>query len=98
MTEWRFCIKFCQKLFDSQVETIRKIQTAFGDDAKGITQITEWYNQFKDGCTSMDTEPRSGQSSTSWNDQIIAKVKAAVMQDHHVTIREIAEEVDISTF
>ena len=34
--EQRYCIKFCQKLGDSQVETIRMIQTAFGVDAMGI--------------------------------------------------------------
>ena len=37
-----YYMKFCQKLGDSQVETIRKIQTAFGDDAMGVTQIKEW--------------------------------------------------------
>jgi len=45
--EQRYCIKFCQKLGDSQVETIRKIQQVFGDDAMGITQIKECYNRFK---------------------------------------------------
>ena len=37
--EQRYCIKICQKLGDSQVENIRKIQRVFGDDAMGITQI-----------------------------------------------------------
>jgi hypothetical protein len=37
--EQRYCIKFCQKLNDSLVETNRNIQTAFGDDAMGFTQI-----------------------------------------------------------
>ena len=37
--EQRYCIKFCQKLGDTQVETIRKIQQAFGDDAMNITRI-----------------------------------------------------------
>ncbi|XP_013776410.1 putative uncharacterized protein FLJ37770 [Limulus polyphemus] len=96
--EQRYCIKFCQKLGDSQVETIRKIQTAFGNDAMGITQIKEWYNRFKDGHTTVESEPRSGRPSTCRNDQVIAKVNAMVMRDHRVTIREIAEEVGISTF
>ena len=39
--EQRYCIKFCQKLGDTQVETIRKIQQAFGDDAMSITRIKE---------------------------------------------------------
>jgi hypothetical protein len=42
--EQRYCIKFCQKLGDSHVETIQKIQWVFGDDAMDITQIKEWYN------------------------------------------------------
>ena len=36
--EQRYYIRFCQKLGDSQVETIRKIQRVFGDDTMGITQ------------------------------------------------------------
>ena len=39
--EQQYCIKFYQKLGDSQVETIRKIQMAFSDDAMGITQIKD---------------------------------------------------------
>jgi hypothetical protein len=39
--EQRYYIKFCQKLGDSKVEKIRKIQQAFGDDAMGATQINE---------------------------------------------------------
>jgi transposase len=66
--EQRYCIKFCQKLGDTQVETIRKIQQAFGDDAMSNSQIKEWYNRFKDGCTSVDSEPRSGRPSTSQNE------------------------------
>ena len=45
--EQRYCIKFCQKLGDRQLETIRKIQMGFSDDAMGITQIKEWYNWLK---------------------------------------------------
>jgi hypothetical protein len=32
------------------VETIQKIQQAFGDDGMGAMQIKEWFNSFKDGC------------------------------------------------
>ena len=98
MTEHCYCIKFCQKLGDSQVETIQKIQTVLGDDAMGVTQIKECYSRFKDGSRSVDNEPRSSRLSTSQNDQAIAKVNTVVIRDHRVTIREIAEEVDTSTF
>ncbi|XP_013793529.1 histone-lysine N-methyltransferase SETMAR-like [Limulus polyphemus] len=96
--EQRYCIKFYQKLGDSQVETIRNIQTAFSDDAMGITQIKEWYNRFKDVCTMVESEPRSSRPSACRSDRVIAKVNAMVMRDRRVTIRKIAEEVGISTF
>jgi len=84
--EQRYCIKFCQKLGDTQGETIRKIQQAFGDDAMSITRIKEWYNRFKDGATSVDSEPRHGRPSTSRNDNVIKEVRTLVMQDRHITV------------
>jgi transposase len=66
--EQRYCIKFCQQLGDTQVETIRKIQQAFGDDTMSNSRIKEWYNRLRDGRTSVDSEPRSGRPSTSQNE------------------------------
>jgi len=100
MTEWleqQYCIKFCQKLGDSQVETIRKIQRVFGDDGMGITHIKKWYNRFKDGGTLVERNARSGRPSTSRNDELIDQVRPLVMQDRRVTVWELAEEVGIST-
>ena len=94
--EQRYCIKFCQTLGDTQVETIRTIQKAFGDDAMSITQIKEWYNRFKDGRPSVESDPRSGRPSTSRNDDIIDQVQTLVMQNRRVTTRELADEVGIS--
>ncbi|XP_077553572.1 protein GVQW3-like [Haemaphysalis longicornis] len=96
--EQRYCIKFCQKLGNSQLKTIRKIQAAFGDNAMSSTQMKEGYNRFKDGRTSMESEPRSGRPSTCRNNQVIAEVNSVVTRDFRVTIREIAEDVGISTF
>jgi len=95
--EQRYCIKFCQKLGDSQVETIRKIQRVFSDDAMVITRIKKWYNRFKDGHTSVNSDARSGRLSTSRNDELIDQVRTLVMQDRRVTFRELADEVGIST-
>ena len=77
------------------MKNFRNILVAFGYDAMSVTRLKEWY-RFKDGCTSV-CEPRSGRPSTSRFDQVIAKVNAVVLTDRRVTIREIAEELDIST-
>ena len=94
--EQRYCIKFCQMLGDTQVETIRKIQQAFRDDAMSITRIKEWYNRFKDGSTLVDSEPRHGRPSTSRNDNVINQVRTLLMQDRCITVRELADEVGVS--
>ena len=94
--EQRYCIKFCQKLVDRQVETIRTIQRIFSDDAMGITQLKEWYNRSKDGSTSVESDARSGWPSTSRNEELIDHGRTLVMQDRRVTVRELAEEVGIS--
>jgi hypothetical protein len=74
--EQRYCIKFCQKLGDSNVEIIWKIQQAFSDDAMGTTQIKEWFNSFKDGRTLADSDQRSGKPSTSQNANVIENVRS----------------------
>ncbi|XP_064119006.1 protein GVQW3-like [Macrobrachium nipponense] len=93
----RYCIKFCYKLGDTQVQTIQKIQQAFGDEAMGITQIKECYNCFKQGQTSVESKPRSGRPSTSRNVKFVENVRRKVEDDRHITIKEITEEVGIST-
>jgi histone-lysine N-methyltransferase SETMAR len=95
--EQRYCIKFCQKLGDTQVKTIHKFQQAFGDDAMRISHIKQWFNRFKDGRTSMDSEPRPGRHPTSRNDNVIDQVRTLVMQDRRITVRELAIEVEVST-
>ncbi|XP_064077698.1 protein GVQW3-like [Macrobrachium nipponense] len=93
----RYCIKFCYKLGDTQVQTIQKIQQAFGDEAMGITQIKEWYNRFEDGQTSVESKPRSGRPSSSRNEEFVENVRRIVEDDRRITINEITEEVGIST-
>jgi transposase len=91
LQQW-YCNNFCQNLGDTRVETIRKIQQAFGDDAMSITRIKEWYKRFKDRSTSVAKEPRHGRPSTSRNDNVINQVRTLVMQDRCITVRELADE------
>ena len=60
------------------------------------TQCFEWYSHFKTGRTSIDEDPRSGQPSTSTDDVDIDAVRDLILQNHRLTIREIAEDVGIS--
>ena len=55
----RICIKFCFKLGKTSLETIEMMQKAFGNECMSKTQIKEWYNRFKGGSTSVDSDSRS---------------------------------------
>ncbi|XP_027237035.2 protein GVQW3 [Penaeus vannamei] len=94
--EQRCCIKFNHKFGDTQVQTIQKIQQAFGDEAMGITQIKEWYNRFKQGQTSVKSKPLSSRPSTSRTGEFIANVRRIVEYDRRITINETVGEVGIS--
>lgn len=59
LEQWYY-IKFCQNFGDIQVETIRKIQGALGDDSMSTARKIGWYNLFKDDRTSMDSDSRLG--------------------------------------
>jgi hypothetical protein len=95
--EQQYCLKFCQKLGDTQVKTIQKIQQAFWDDAMSISPIKEWFNRFKDGRTSVDSELHPGRPSTSRNDNVIDQERTLAMQDRRITVLELAIEVGVST-
>ncbi|XP_068209157.1 protein GVQW3-like [Palaemon carinicauda] len=95
--EQHYFIKFCYKLGDTQVQTIRKIKQAFGDKTMGITRIKEWYNCFKHGQTSVESKPRLGRPSTSRIEEFIENVRLIVEDDRRITINENTEEVGIST-
>ena len=86
LLEQRYCIKFCQKLRDGQVETIQKIQRVFGDNAMDFTKNKEWYNRFKDGRMSVESDACSGRPSTSRNEELIDQVRTLIMQDRRVTV------------
>ena len=62
----------------------------------GFTQIKEWFNRFKNGHTSVESEQHSGRPQTARNAAVVERAKNLVRGDRRLTIREIAEEVGMS--
>jgi hypothetical protein len=48
------------QLGKSAAKSHQIIKQAFGDDALDQTQTYDWFNQFKNGRTSVDDDERSG--------------------------------------
>jgi histone-lysine N-methyltransferase SETMAR len=66
------------------------------NESMGRTQTYDLYKRFKDGRISIDDDPRSGRPSTSTDDQHVAQVLSVIRSNRCLTVREVAEECDIS--
>ena len=66
----------------------------FGDNAMGVTQIKEWFNRFKDGRTSAESDQRSGRPQTAGSAAVVESVRNLVMADRQSIVQEVAHEVD----
>ena len=96
LEERRVSVKFCFRLGKTATEMWKMLQQAFKDECMSRTQYFEWYSHFKTGRTLIDEDPRSGRPSTSTDDVHIDAIRDLILQNRHLTIREIAEDVGIS--
>lgn len=71
------------------------MKTAFGDECMSKTQIKDWYKRFKDGRTSVDSNPRSGRPSTTKTPGNIERVQLAINEDRRLTVRELECDLGI---
>ena len=95
-TEQRIAIEFCFEMGKTATETYQLLQQAYGEDAMGRTQVFDWFRRFKEGRTSVKSDPRLGRPSTSRNEEMIAKVRTIVRNNSRLTVREIADGCGIS--
>ena len=65
------------------------------DESMGITQIKEWYRQFKNNRTSVDSDPRSGRASLTTTPENIERVRLAIEGDLRLTVRELENDLGI---
>src|SRR5215469_6958247 len=95
-TEQRICIKFCFKIGKTATKTYQLLLQAYGENAMGRTQVFDWFRRFKEGRTSVESDPCSGRPSTSRNEEMIAKVRTIVRNNRRLTVRETADNCGIS--
>ena len=87
INEQRWCIECCQKV--AQSDTIRKVQEAFGDEAMSVADSNFGFNCFKNSRESIESNTRPGTPSISRNQKLGVKVRALLMANLHITVREI---------
>ena len=69
---------------------------AFGESTMSRTQVQLWYSRFKEGQKNINNDARSGRSSALTIDENIEAVKKMILNNHRITIREVADDVGIS--
>ncbi|XP_014788562.1 protein GVQW3-like [Octopus bimaculoides] len=76
-------------------ETFDEIKEVYGDNAPSYDVVMHWHCQFKCGRTSVEIAPIPGQPHSVIDDNTIHKVEASILEDCHITIQQLAQEVKI---
>jgi len=67
----------------------------YGDNAMKKTAVYMWVKRFSEGRESVTDEERSGRPATSRTEENIIKVRQIVHENCQMTVRSIAEQVNM---
>jgi len=70
------------------------VNAAYGDQALSHSNVFQWYGRFRDGQENIENDPRSGQSTECRNDNNVEKISQLLLQNHHLSLRMLADEVN----
>jgi len=95
LRERRTNIKFLVKLRKSVNEIREMLVQVCGDNALKKTAVYKCVEHYSEGRESVTDEERSGWPATSRTEENIAKVRQIVHENRQLTVRSIAEQVNI---
>ncbi|XP_011797389.1 PREDICTED: putative uncharacterized protein FLJ37770 isoform X1 [Colobus angolensis palliatus] len=93
--EQRISIKFCVKLNKSASETHHLLKEAYGEEVMSRARVFDWHKRFKEGREDVRDDARSGRPVTHRTDDNIQKVKDLVCSNRQLTVRMMAEELNL---
>jgi len=88
-------IKFLVKLGKSGNEIREMLVQVYGHNAVKKTAVYKWVKRFSEGRESVTDRERSRQPATGRTEENIAKVRQIVHENRRLTVRSIAEQVNI---
>jgi len=83
------------KLGKSATGTYDLLKKVYDDECLSRTQVFEWFERFKEGREEIGDNQRPGHPSTSKTDTNIENVSEIVQQNRHLSIRAVAELINI---
>ena len=72
------------------------LTVAYGEATLDRSNVYRWYKMFSEGREDVNDEERAGRPSTSTTDEKINEVEKMVLANRRITVREVAEDLDIS--
>jgi len=94
--EQRMNIKFLVKLGKSGNKIREMLVQVYRDNAMKKTAVYKWVKRFSEGRESVTDEERSGRPATSTTEENIANIRQIVRENRRLTVRSIAEQVNIN--
>jgi transposase-like protein len=67
----------------------------YRDNAMKKTAVYKWVNRYSEGREGVTDKERSGEPATSRTEERIANVRQNLSENHRLTVRSVAEQVDI---
>lgn len=93
--EQRVNLKFLVKLNKTPTECCAMLKEVYGEESLSRARVFEWYKRFREGREDVNDDERPGRPSTSRTDENINKINEIVRKDRRLSIRMIAEMVNI---
>ncbi|GFS77214.1 protein GVQW3 [Trichonephila clavipes] len=93
--EQRIVVKFHFKLGKTATETYNLLKEVYGSECLSRARVFEWFKRFNDGRQDVEDDSRPGRPSTSKTDENVEKVASFIRSDRRLSIRAIAEAVNI---
>ncbi|UYV80443.1 K02A2.6-like [Cordylochernes scorpioides] len=92
----RTCIKFCVKNEIKCADAFRMLTVAYGEATLDRSNVYGWYKMFSEGREDVNDEERAGRPSSSTTDEKINEVEKMILANRRITVREVAEDLNIS--
>ncbi|UYV81324.1 hypothetical protein LAZ67_20000772 [Cordylochernes scorpioides] len=92
----RTCIKFCVKNEIKCADAFQMLTVAYGEATLDRSNVYRWCKMFSEGREDVNDEERAGRPSTSTTDEKINEVEKLILANRRITVREVAEDLNIS--
>ncbi|UYV71932.1 K02A2.6-like, partial [Cordylochernes scorpioides] len=77
-------------------DAFRMLTVAYGEATLDRSNVYRWYKMFSEGREDVNDEEPAGRPSTSATDEKINEVEKMILANRRITVREVAEDLNIS--